>query len=948
MLGRPTLVALCLIAAPLALIPATHAAANPSPAATAVADLRADVHGTVHLQRGRDGRLTFVGTGVGGAVDDPGVSASDTVAKAARTHLDRYGAALGAARGTSYAQGSVVHTVAGIDVVRFDQQVGGVPVLGGQVIVGMDHARGLRSLAAHVSPRATITPSTVPTSSIDATALAISRRAHRDGGLKATDRGRWVLDPTVAGIVVPGGPRTVRRVEVGDGAGVRDLVLVDDHTGRVVFRTSLIENLDRVVCDDANQRSALTSCTSGFARIEGDPATGVTDVDQAYDFAKEVSDFYQQIGGLDLTNLLGISIGGTKKLASTVRFCTNTMSNGTSYDDPCPYPNAFWDGTQMFYGAGYGAADDVVGHEMTHGVIDQFSQLFYWGQSGAINESLADTMGEFVDHRNGTDDDSAWNLGEDLPGGPNRSMKDPTLHGQPDTMTSPNYVGGQADSGGVHTNSGVGTKTAYLISQGTGGVPFNGLTFSGIDGSDTMLTKTSTLYLDVIESLSSGADYADLAAQLQQSCHDLAGAGTVGFTSSDCTIVQQATQATELTTTPPNASQPADASVSCPSGTTKRVLLDSETGTPAQQEARFSHANLWIRGVSADWGSNATSGTDSWFAEDIAAPQSAILKPAAPVALPAGQSSYLSFQGWWLVDSGVDGLGAPAYFDGGAVKVGASGTGGVEVVPPHANWVNGPNGVLFQGSGNPYGGTSAFVGNSNGWVRSRLDLSADQGQSVEPEFIFATDDDGVGQNYSLVGWFLDDMQIYTCDRMPGAVTALHTSGEAILGTAAPIGQLVAWSAPSANPASVSGYRVYVDGVLRATLGRSSRSAGFRGLSTTAKHVFVVRPLNLVGALGPAAATSTVPSTVTLAVVRHGARVTLSGVLRRAGKVFAGQRVRVQRKVGTQWVLVGTGVVTKVPGGTYVVTVTRSTPAIYRVVFAGAGGVTGSLSPARRR
>ena len=54
----------------------------------------------------------------------------------------------------------------------------------------------------------------------------------------------------------------------------------------------------------------------------------------------------------------------------------------------------------MFYGAGYAGADDVVGHEMTHGVIDRSSDLFYWGQSGAINESMADIMGEIVDHRN--------------------------------------------------------------------------------------------------------------------------------------------------------------------------------------------------------------------------------------------------------------------------------------------------------------------------------------------------------------------------------------------------------------------------------------------------------------------------------------------------------------------------------------------------------------------
>ncbi len=31
----------------------------------------------------------------------------------------------------------------------------------------------------------------------------------------------------------------------------------------------------------------------------------------------------------------------------------------------------------MFYGQGYASADDVVGHEMTHGVISHNSDLFY-------------------------------------------------------------------------------------------------------------------------------------------------------------------------------------------------------------------------------------------------------------------------------------------------------------------------------------------------------------------------------------------------------------------------------------------------------------------------------------------------------------------------------------------------------------------------------------------
>ncbi|WP_343424179.1 hypothetical protein [Candidatus Amarolinea dominans] len=60
------------------------------------------------------------------------------------------------------------------------------------------------------------------------------------------------------------------------------------------------------------------------------------------------------------------------------------------------YQNAFWNGSQMVYGDGYGfpLADDVVAHELTHGVTEHESDLFYYYQSGAINESFSDLWGE--------------------------------------------------------------------------------------------------------------------------------------------------------------------------------------------------------------------------------------------------------------------------------------------------------------------------------------------------------------------------------------------------------------------------------------------------------------------------------------------------------------------------------------------------------------------------
>jgi hypothetical protein len=488
----------------------------------------------------------------------------------------------------------------------------------------------------------------------------------------------------------------------------------------------------------------------------------VTDVNQAFDLSGVVSDFYQQVGGLDLTALLGINVGGAKKLASTVRQCF--------IGETCPYGNAFWNGRQMYYGEGYAGADDVVGHEMTHGVVDQYSELFYWGQSGAINESVADIMGEIVDHRHPSAGDTPtdWELGEDLPIGAIRDLSSPTSFGQPDRMTSALWdpdTAGYGDNGGVHTNSGVGNKTAYLISQGGS---FNGQTVTGIDGSDAGLTKTGRLYLDVIQSLSSGSDYADLARVLDQSCQDLLAAASPGFTAADCTNVAKATSATQLRTTPTNAAQPPDAPSGCPTGTSRVVLLDSEAGTPTTTFTAVGGA--WTRN-SAAWGPNATSGRDSWFARDLPTVGSSRLVAAAGVALPAGQESYLWFQHWRLLD--YDGGG---YYDGGTVEVDDLGDGAGPLDVSGLPWVNGPSNTLFAGSGNPAGGRPAFGGDSLGWVASRVDLSSYAGRTIAPQFSLNTD-----SSVEYIGWWLDDVTVYTCSPAVTNTTSPTISGSPALG-----------------------------------------------------------------------------------------------------------------------------------------------------------------------
>ncbi|MGH3755320.1 MAG: M4 family metallopeptidase [Pseudonocardiaceae bacterium] len=206
-----------------------------------------------------------------------------------------------------------------------------------------------------------------------------------------------------------------------------------------------------------------TSQTPGqVVRAESQAATADEAVNQAYDGLGATYQFYWTMFQRDSID------GAGHPLLAMVHYGRH-------------YPNAFYDGAgHMFFGDGDGriltqttAGLDVIGHELTHGVLQHEANLVYSGQSGALNESLSDVFGIQVKQLALGQDvtQSDWLIGADIVGPALRpalrSMKEPgTAHLGDD---QPADMDGYLPGGDVHTNSGIPNHAFYVTALTLGG-----------------------------------------------------------------------------------------------------------------------------------------------------------------------------------------------------------------------------------------------------------------------------------------------------------------------------------------------------------------------------------------------------------------------------------------------------------------------------------------------
>lgn len=620
---------------------------------------------------------------------------------------------------------------------RYQQVYKGVPVIGAELVAGVDELNQVSYVSGETALNLSL--SVEPTlSSEQAKNIALSAVSKWYRG-KADNLSSSTPELSIyrAELLSPNTmPETLVWKVAVTAEQINELFFVDANSGLIIFHLNQIHsalNRRTYSANNTNVYQASLICT------ESDPtcSAGDADAQAAHKYAEDTYNFYFSRHGRD-----GIDNAGGA-IISSVHVGANLA-------------NAAWTGSQIIYGDNFPQADDVVAHELTHGVTENQSNLFYYYQSGAINESFSDIWGEFVDQTNtgGTDNASVkWLMGEDIPSiGAIRNMKDPTAFSDPDKMTSANYFTSSEDNGGVHSNSGVNNKAAYLM---TDGGTFNGQTITGIG-----IDKVAKLYYEVqVNHLTSGSDYLDLYNALVQACSDLVTATTL--TTSECAEVQKALTAVEMNQQPVLGFNP-EASF-CSTGTTQNTIVFTDDIDSGLSNWSFTHNNSltnknWVDFLTVSPSAPyATSDKHSLYGENIAttSDQYAQISVTVPT-LSILEKAFLYFK--HAIDlEGVETLSQNAYFDGAVLEYstnsGTSWSDAINLIVDGKSYT----GEISNNFVNPIAGQLAFSATSNGFVSTRVNLSSFAGQSILLRWRVATD-----ASVSAFGWVVDDVSVYTC------------------------------------------------------------------------------------------------------------------------------------------------------------------------------------------
>ncbi len=737
----------------------------------------------LNIHRSRtSGRATFVTARDGGAIWTPsGVTAA---ADQPMSFLNDRGSLFGISDPTrELVLERITWDRHGGKHTAFRQVFHGVPVFAGVIKVHQDSTSAVTAangdffpIKPHLNTTPTLTPSTAVTIAADAV----------DCGDVDVERADLVIvDPGWYGDPVIGEHLAYYVILQGTDTIVREAFFVDANTGRILDQWNLTETAMFRASWNGNGTISLPGF---FPRFEGDPPFGfLPEQNIAYDWAGDVYRYFINAFGYDSIDGAGMDIVVTVNHLRP-NFC----------------PNAYWNGSQSVFCSGT-ITDDVLGHEMGHGINDFTANLVYQNQSGQLNESFSDVWGELVDLFNGdaaffgppggdnpwptspsstldTDEPNSkrtfctgtgpnqdrsvrWLLGEDADAfnGAIRDMWRPTCFSHPDYANSGLQLCNPQDNGGVHSGSGIPNHAFAMLVDGKS---FRGFTINSIGPikAAAVWFRALTVYL------TPASDFLDAYWALNQSAADLVGTfpldprtgapssfPSAEFTDSDAAEVDEALRAVEMNTdgrcgatidvldpNPPNQCEPRQTI----------YQMSFEIGAPGWTVSNSSPPTAYNWELVGDL-PFSRPGT-AFFCADLDSACTVnesgtheLTSP--PIPLPARLdrptlqfTHYMSSEGGW---------------DGGNLRISVNG-GPFTPVPSAAISYNRYNTILnSQNNSNPLAGQPAWSGSSGQWGTTLVDLDAisSPGDTVQFQFRFGKDScTGVD------GWYVDNFFINTC------------------------------------------------------------------------------------------------------------------------------------------------------------------------------------------
>ena len=345
----------------------------------------------------------------------------------------------------------------------------------------------------------------------------------------ARSLGKMLHQPELAYIFLPlsGETKLAYKTEVSWNKGNNDFghdaIFLDAQSGELLTRHAKMhqaKNWKTYDIQNLSEGSVGPSTAPGVLLCTNTQSCGSDNSAQrAHDSASSVYDYYKarfnrnSVNNNDLTLVSSVHVGNN-------------------------YANAFWYNNRMWYGDGNGTtlndltlAHDVVGHELTHGVVQYTAGLVYENASGALNEGFADILGVAAESYKLNNTQPDWKLGEEVMvnGTALRYMNNPTQDGYskdwyPERISFVSNPTQSNDYGGVHGNSGI-ANLAFVLTVDGGSHP-RGKSSASVSGIG-LLKAEQIFYRALNTYMTASTDFAGARTATAQAATDLYGAAEV-------------------------------------------------------------------------------------------------------------------------------------------------------------------------------------------------------------------------------------------------------------------------------------------------------------------------------------------------------------------------------------------------------------------------------------